>query len=120
MATNNEREFLGREGTEQLVAEVKALVGDVSKSVDELGAVSYKAQSLTEAQKVQVKLNLGIEDLRQIEVTDDGQGNVSVILRENADSTGFSTTGLTLTDRTTGINYVLYVDNGKLMMTEVS
>lgn len=53
MATNTEKEFLGRDGTEQLVASVKNLVG-------ELGAVSYKAQSLTSAQKTQARANLGI------------------------------------------------------------
>lgn len=53
MATNNEREFLGRDGTEQLVASVKTLVND-------LGAVSYKTQSLTDAQKTQARTNLGI------------------------------------------------------------
>lgn len=60
MATNNEREFLGRDGTEQLVATVKTLVENVSTSVNELGAVSYKAQSLTAAQKSQARTNLGI------------------------------------------------------------
>ena len=53
MATNNKREFLGRGGTEQLVASVKTLV-------NELGAVSFKVQSLTSAQKTQARANLGI------------------------------------------------------------
>lgn len=72
MATDNERKFLGQDGTERIVANVKALLDDkqdkgdyvtsseVSTSIKELGAVSYNSQSLTDAQKIQARTNLGI------------------------------------------------------------
>lgn len=60
MAINTDREFLGRDGTEQLVATVKTLLSG----------------------------------------------------KQDKDS-------YIMTDRTTGAKYCLYVDNGKLMMSEV-
>lgn len=72
MAIENKIEFLGRTGTEQLIAIVKdlladkqasgdyALIDDVSTIIKTFGAISYNSQTLTDEQKDQVKENLGI------------------------------------------------------------
>ena len=72
MATNTELDFLGRTGTERIVAKVKALLSnkqdkgdyvstdDLNTSIGALGVVSYNTQSLTDSQKTQARKNIGI------------------------------------------------------------
>ena len=49
--------FLGRAGTEELVAMVKNLISETNDKVDNV--VLYTAQSLTEEQKAQARANIG-------------------------------------------------------------
>ena len=55
------------------------------------------------------------------EPTDAPEGSIWIDLDDESNTNVVSpnsTSGLLLTDRTTGTNYILYVDNGKLSMTE--
>ncbi len=81
------------------VKEVEVL--DPAALVDENGSVVlYKAQTLTTDKKIQARTNIGAAS----------QMSVDFLM------TKFTATGIRLSDEKTGDGYILYVENGKLMM----
>lgn len=147
MATNTERDFLGRTGTERFVAKVKALLSnkqdkgdyalnsDVATAINKVGAVSYNAQTLTDAQKSQARANIGA-GISDVKTWEDIDGTLPVtkggvpsstssdngkVLRVVDGAASWVATGnnrVVLTDHTTGTPFILYVDNGELCMEE--
>lgn len=66
MATTNNIFYLGQDGAEQLVANVKNLIGDYALKDETEAAlgetVKFTAQSLTDEQKAQARENIGVSD----------------------------------------------------------
>lgn len=95
----------------------------------QVGAVSYSAQTLTDAQKAQVRSNIGIlqADWNQTDETamDFILNKPEAITDEEIDAIcgGVETIDITenvLTDTATGLVYRIYVTDGKLSMKEIS
>lgn len=81
------------------------LTNDSSFLTDSSEVVKYISQTLTDKQKIQARTNIGAG-------TSDFSGSYNDLRDKPVE--------LVLTDRTTGINYTLYIDNGKLTMEAVS
>lgn len=64
MATNTEHKFLGLDGTEQLVATVKNVLGELREGLSI--TVKLTEQTLTDEQKAQVRENIGAPQVQII------------------------------------------------------
>lgn len=90
---------VGAVDTQGRTSQVLAL--DAAKLVDENGsAVLHKVQTLNGAQKNQARANIGAASQLEMDFV----------------MSKFKSGGLVLADSKTGENYILYVDNGKLIM----
>lgn len=103
-------------------------IDDIEAEVAE--TVKFTAQALDDARKAQARTNIGAgtsnvelsTDLATTGRAADAKvvGDALIDMKIYVDDAVANPGEITLTDRTTGVKYTLYADNGKLMMIQIS